>query len=324
MSLSILKRAVKAAFASRLGWRTFGAALRAPGVIILTYHRIVGDAPSLPGISARNFAAQMKWLHENCDTIGPDALIERTRDPRHARPAVLVTFDDGYRSYYDLAYPVLKQYGIPAVNFVVSGLIDDEAMMWTDRIQWAALTTSRASVSVPWLNGGATVHLTDGARDAFGLAARAYLKTIPDAERVARVEELVGTLGGSPPRERQMTTWDEVRRSMDLTTYGGHTHTHCILSRLDRAGAAREIRTCRDRIAAETGRAPTYFAFPNGTPADFTHETQEVLREHGFRMAFSTIDGIAGADSDWMAVKRLPGIDSGVPSFVWLAAGLAS
>jgi peptidoglycan/xylan/chitin deacetylase (PgdA/CDA1 family) len=235
-----------------------------------------------------------------------------------------VTFDDGYRSYHDLAYPVLKQYDIPAINFLVTGLVDEPAMLWTDRVQWAALTTPQASVCLPWMNGGAPLGLPDpAARDRFGLAARTYLKTIPEALRLERLEELVATLGGSPPRARQMTTWDEVRRTMDLTTYGGHTHTHCILSQVSREAAVREIRACRDRIAAETGRTPTFFAFPNGTPADFTAETQDVLRESGFSIAFSTIDGIAGAATDWMAVPRISSIDADTPSFVWVAAGLA-
>jgi len=325
VNVKTVKRAIKTAFASRLGWRTLGAALRGPGVIVLTYHRIVGDEPSLGGVSVRRFAEQMKWIRENCEPIGPDALVERSRAPRSTRPAVLVTFDDGYRSYHDLAYPVLKQYDIPAINFLVTGLIDEPAMMWTDRVQWAAVTTPRTNVTVPWLDGVGTVSLHDAAaRDGFGLRARTYLKTIPDAERLERVEELVGMLGGSPPRERQMTTWDEVRRTMDITTYGGHTHSHCILSRLDREGAAREIRTCRERIAAETGRAPAYFAYPNGTAADFTSETQDVLREQGFSIAFSTIDGIAGTDTDWLAVRRIPGIDGDIPAFAWMAAGLAS
>ncbi|WP_028550668.1 polysaccharide deacetylase family protein [Paenibacillus sp. UNC451MF] len=38
--------------------------------------------------------------------------------------AVLVTFDDGYQSFYTRAYPVLKELNIPAVNFVITKDID--------------------------------------------------------------------------------------------------------------------------------------------------------------------------------------------------------
>src|SRR5262249_22547532 len=125
-----------------------------------------------------------------------------------------------------------------------------------------------------------------------------------------------------PLTERQMLSWDEVRRTTGLTRYGGHSHTHPILSRLDRSAAISEIRTCRDRIAAETGHAPVLFAYPNGTPADFTQETKGILRDHGFEIAFATTTGVAGARTDWMAVPRLPGFEGDIPDFAWTAAGL--
>jgi peptidoglycan/xylan/chitin deacetylase (PgdA/CDA1 family) len=94
------------------------------------------------------------------------------------------------------------------------------------------------------------------------------------------------------------------------------------MSRLDADAADREIRTCKERIAAETGHAPTLFAYPNGRPADYTPETQAILRRHGFRLAFATTEGIAGPDSDWMAIRRLPTQADDLGSFAWIAAGL--
>jgi len=318
------KRWVKRAFASPLGWRVAGPLLRAPGVIVLMYHRILGEDRSLVGLPVEQFSAQMRWVRDQCDPIHPDQLIERSRRPRRPRPSVLITFDDGYRDYHDLAHPVLKALGIPAVVFLATSFLDEGGMIWTDRVQLAALSTRRDRVTLPW-SGEAHVLADEGAgaRARLGAAARRHLKTLPDEERRAEMERLVAEWGEPPPRDRQMLTWDEVRAASDVTVWGGHSHTHPILSRLDRAGAEREIRTCRDRIAAETGRAPRYFAYPNGGPADYTAETQAILRANGFDVAFSTTEGIAGADSDWMAVKRLPGEADDLPAFAWLAAGLA-
>jgi peptidoglycan/xylan/chitin deacetylase (PgdA/CDA1 family) len=97
------------------------------------------------------------------------------------------------------------------------------------------------------------------------------------------------------------------------------------MSRLDADAADREIRTCKERIAAETGRAPTTFAYPNGRRSDYTVETQQILRRHGFTLAFSTSEGIAGADSDWLAIKRLPAEAAhDLGELAWLACGLGS
>jgi peptidoglycan/xylan/chitin deacetylase (PgdA/CDA1 family) len=269
------------------------------------------------------FAAQMRWLREHCEPIGPDTLIERAHEPHRAKPAVLVTFDDGYRDYHDQAYPVLKELRIPALVFLATSFMDRGGMLWTDELQWAALCTRGDRVRLPWPNGR-TVALPDAmARAELGAEARAYLKTLPDAARRAALAALLAELGVPPARERLMLNWDEVRRTMDITHFGGHTHTHPILSRLPLDQAEAEIRTCRDRIAAETGHAPTTFAYPNGRPEDYTVETQQILRRNGFSLGFSTIRGIAGPSSDWMAVRRLPGDADDIPDFVWLSAGLS-
>jgi hypothetical protein len=65
-----------------------------------------------------------------------------------------------------------------------------------------------------------------------------------------------------------------------------------------------------------------YFAYPNGRSTDFNATTIQVLRRHGFTTAFSTIEGLAGPDTDWMAVKRVPGDAADVPDFAWLATAV--
>ncbi|HVV51585.1 MAG TPA: polysaccharide deacetylase family protein [Polyangia bacterium] len=322
MSLGAAKRAVKQTFAAPLGWRLLGPLVRPPGVVVLMYHRIVDRDRSLVGLPIEIFAAQMRWVRDNCDPIEPEAIGERVRDGRRGKPAVLVTFDDGYRDYHDLAYPVLEKLGIPAVVFLATSFMDEGGMMWTDEVQWAALSTQRARVKLPWAAADGEIALPDAAaRAALGAKARGHLKKLPDEERRAAVKALVAELGAPPARDRLMLTWDEVRATSGLTRFGGHSHTHPILSRLERAAAEREIRTCRDRIAAETGKTPTTFAYPNGQPADYTGETQEILRAHGFTTVYATTEGIAGADTDWMAIRRLAGDTEDLAQFAWLATG---
>lgn len=55
-------------------------------------------------------------------------------------PFVCLTFDDGYRDTYDLAYPLLKKLNIPFVVYVTTGFVDDTASMWwyskTEAMNW--------------------------------------------------------------------------------------------------------------------------------------------------------------------------------------------
>ena len=115
--------------------------------------------------------------------------------------------------------------------------------------------------------------------------------------------------------------WDEVRQAADFTAYGGHTHSHVIVSRIDGQPLDDEIRTCRERIETETGGRVETFAYPNGRAIDFTDEAKRVLRRNGFRTAFTTIDGINGADTDWLAAPRIAG-GSSVGDLAWRLARL--
>ena len=46
------------------------------------------------------------------------------------QPFVCLTFDDGYQDTYDIAYPILKQEGIPFAVYVTTGFIDNRLPMW--------------------------------------------------------------------------------------------------------------------------------------------------------------------------------------------------
>jgi peptidoglycan/xylan/chitin deacetylase (PgdA/CDA1 family) len=116
-------------------------------------------------------------------------------------------------------------------------------------------------------------------------------------------------------------TWDEVRAAADFTCYGGHTHSHVIVSQLDSASLEQEIRTCRARILAETGTAPTTFAYPNGRAVDFNDAAKQLLRQHGFDTAFAAIEGLNDANTDWMEIRRIPGGES-VADLAWRVSRL--
>src|SRR5512139_130523 len=97
---------------------------------ILSYHEIAEPGEALsPDYAVRPtmFVRQMDWLRNNgYHFVTVDDLLadEAGRRPLPEK-AVLITFDDGYRSMYDHAWPVLKAWRIPAVVAVVGNWEDD-------------------------------------------------------------------------------------------------------------------------------------------------------------------------------------------------------
>ena len=319
----MVKQALKRLLATSWGWKA-GALVRRTGVIVLMYHRITRGKEPFPGLDLARFRAQMQWIKRHGLVIAPEELLDYARAGRRTRPPVLVTFDDGYRDYYDNAYPILDELRIPVVAFLATAFLDHGGMIWTDTVHWAAGTARVPVARLPW-DLRVTFDLRQPAqRSAFVGRCKADLKEAPDADRRRWLAALLTELGVAGREEeagRQMLTWDEVRATAPLTRYGGHTHTHPIMSRLGPVELEREVGLCRERIAKETGVAPRYFAYPNGGPDDFTDDCKAVLRRHGFDLAFTTIEGPNEGQADPMALRRTPTGAATLGDFVWLAGG---
>jgi peptidoglycan/xylan/chitin deacetylase (PgdA/CDA1 family) len=87
---------------------------------ILLYHRVADDGDNDWTITPHAFARQMKWLRARFDLISLDECQQRIRGGFNDRPAVSITFDDGYADNVDTALPLLIDNNIPVTYFVCS------------------------------------------------------------------------------------------------------------------------------------------------------------------------------------------------------------
>ena len=122
-------------------------------ISILMYHQ-VGDFPRMDAHRStychyRRFAAQMAYLHRfGYHVLRLGDALDALRGARPIPPrAVVLTFDDGYENFYEHAYPALARYGFPAMVYLLSGFIGQDATWFA-----AACVTSKlpllAKVSV--------------------------------------------------------------------------------------------------------------------------------------------------------------------------------
>jgi peptidoglycan/xylan/chitin deacetylase (PgdA/CDA1 family) len=86
---------------------------------VLVYHRIADDRANDWTTSTREFLRQMTWLERHFEMISLAEVRQRMSQP-NVRPAVAVTFDDGYAINCETALPFLVERGIPCTYFVTS------------------------------------------------------------------------------------------------------------------------------------------------------------------------------------------------------------
>lgn len=109
---------------------------------IFAYHRVLPDSASDRSpftVSETQFKQQMTLLAENgYDVVMLPKILERiataqndTNGTHGAAKAVAITFDDGYRDNFDVAFPVLSRFGFTATFFVITEKIGTpEFMSW--------------------------------------------------------------------------------------------------------------------------------------------------------------------------------------------------
>ena len=97
---------------------TFSAPVSA--LVILQYHHISHDTPHSTSITPELFKQHLDYIQDNqFNVISLDDFVSALRDKKpFADKSVLITFDDGYRSIYDQAFPLLKRKGFPFTVFV--------------------------------------------------------------------------------------------------------------------------------------------------------------------------------------------------------------
>jgi len=110
-------------------------------VPIITYHRFGAKASTMT-VTPSSFEAQMRYLAQNGYTVIPMARLAEFLGGKVALPrkSVVITIDDGYRSTYDIAWPILKKHGFPATVFLYTDFVGA-----SDALTWAQMKEMSAS-----------------------------------------------------------------------------------------------------------------------------------------------------------------------------------
>lgn len=111
-------------------------------VPVLCYHHFADRCDSSLCTPTSVFEQHMKVLKEEGYTVISTAELSEFLAFRRAIPkkAVVINFDDGYRSTYDIAYPIMKKYGFTATFFIYTSFIGASK----NALTWDQLKTMKA------------------------------------------------------------------------------------------------------------------------------------------------------------------------------------
>jgi peptidoglycan/xylan/chitin deacetylase (PgdA/CDA1 family) len=265
---------------------------------------VEGDDPAV----LREHLSRLR--RERYEFVGLEELFRRlSGDGRPLRRTVAFTIDDGYVDQAEIAAPVFAAFDCPVTTFVTTGFLDGLLWMWWDRIEYLFLRCPRQEVRAELSGGPVSYRWEDDAgrrRAQDDFVERC--KHVSDADKHAAIVHLAAEVGvelpAKPPAEHMPMSWDQLRECEKRgMTFGPHTVTHPILSRVTDDASRRELEESWKRLRSEAARPVPIFCYPNGTWEDFGARETGALQTMGF---LGAVVGVAGyADSD--SFRRSPG-----------------
>lgn len=286
-------------------------------LLVVMYHGVTSNdyaPPIWTQLPLKTFRQQIEYLSKHYVPVSLAEVAGATRG-LSALPerAVLITFDDGLRNNYSIAFPVLQELNVPAAIFLTIDFIGSDEILWFDELYFLLQAAS---------GRGVTPDLPDEAARALLLRGQVWdsyvitVEALKRAGRAIRMQEMA-KLRAFLPLDRQklledfgLLNWDEVRtmHRSGLVEFGVHTATHRILTELTDDEWEHEIIVSKHILEKNLDMEAAAFCFPNGKPQiDFRPDQLVALRKAGYRCAFTTESALfdwTGGES--MAIGRIP------------------
>lgn len=282
---------------------------------ILFYHRFSSGPPDiyqLHHLDIREFKKQMHHIKKCYSVVTMDEVADRlVKKENFTVPSIIITFDDGFVNNYTLAYPILKELGLPAMIYLTTGFIGTMKIPWVDDLMEMLSVTKGERLCFPELLGDEVLDIRTlrQKRHAFSRLFQLMLRLdhqrkIQSMNKLAKILRLDDISRDNA--DRKMLNWQEViEMSKNNIYFGAHTLTHPTLSKMELPEANREIYESKMEIEKRLGNKVKHFAIPNGKKEDFSGNLKQYCKDIGMDTVVSTETGLVSSQSDQYFLKRI-------------------
>jgi peptidoglycan/xylan/chitin deacetylase (PgdA/CDA1 family) len=214
--------------------------------------------------------------------------------------AVLVTFDDAYASVVDVAAPLCRKYGVPAVFFVNAAFIDNQRMAPDNLVCYAANVSGMDVIN-------AAVRAVKRAESpelqSVSEVFKDFFPAISLAERTEFLDTLLQLIGMNERRlAEEAHLYLTSKQLSELASFdfeiGNHTYSHVHCRSLSAEELGMEVERNRAELEAVSGTKVRSFSQPYGSSTDLTGQLEQILERSGHKVVFlsESVANPRGAD----------------------------
>jgi peptidoglycan/xylan/chitin deacetylase (PgdA/CDA1 family) len=285
-------------------WMTPGASSlvrllgRDYGLRCVLFHHIEADACAFTrglevGVSVERFERLIDFISRHYCPVDLETVIRGVEQDGLPERAVLVTFDDAYRSVATQAAPICERYGVPAVFFLNGALIGNTALSSDNLLCWIANTHGFET-----LNAAARALVGDAIEPlrSVNQIIRQFLPRLSNEQIEAFLDDVCERLAIDPAalaHDAQLyLNPDDLRRLLDFGfEVANHTLSHARCRALQPEETERQIDGNHDLLLEMTGRHCRAFSIPYGSRRDITADVVSRLESTGEKAVF-VVEGL--------------------------------
>ena len=262
---------------------------------ILCYHRIIEDAIFdnderglvYKGISikASEFKKQIIFLKKNYQIVSLDNFLNHIRS-NSKEFKLAISFDDGYRDFYDIAYPLIKHHKIPVTLYSSPSFIQSPKSAWWFDVLKHVFSAKKISFSYKDYKYKA---ILNSRRDK--LKAFYYINSLLINSNLEEIKLIIRKLKMKPVKllSREFISLSEMKKiaKCKYITLGNHSMTHLAFNLLDLKDIQKDIYSSNLFFKKNFNEVPRHFCYPYGILPKDLKKACEIFRTQNIYSAVS-------------------------------------
>ena len=195
--------------------------------------------------------------------------------------------------------------------YLTTSFIESNQMSWIDRIERAVEETQAKEIRLETNLSPHSLQHQNG-KIEFLKAVRIHAKTRTECCPHRLADEICEELGNvrgdqSDDALDKKLNWKQVAeaRASGILHFGGHSHTHAILSFLSTEQLDAELDTSLGLLRERGGVGPIHYSYPEGLAHCFSDQVIQAMRKRGVECCPTAIEGVNTEGTDPFRLFRI-------------------
>ncbi|HPN31631.1 MAG TPA: polysaccharide deacetylase family protein [bacterium] len=262
--------------------------------VVVLYHNITDELKNKSigvNVTSENFKSQILLL-KKFFTICRYSDLYNIDYSKLNKPPLIITFDDAYNGVYKNAFPVLKDFKLPAVMFVSPYFVEHQKYLWWDVVYDYLLNLPVSNQNYKLFDNYIyTKYSEESSWHTFKFISNIFV-TYP-IEKIYEILIKYFQYEKFSYTEMKAMSWDELKTiNESVFEIGNHSYNHSFLPMISETDFVNDINKAEKIIQQNLKVNTKLFAIPYGDKNSYNESIIKILQKKEYNSIFMNYGGI--------------------------------